>query len=529
MNKPETQAKNETAKKPRNLKKVKYGSMSLIVMVLVVAIVVILNIMSGYLAKRTPLKLDLTADNRYELSEETIDYLKNKLDKDVEIVVTCPRDEFEEISASAEFFYLYNYGVSLDCPYDMIPILLDKYEMYANQGGGKLSVRYVDLDKDPKAVQKYKESYGSDIEAQSMIVSCGDRVRVIEPSGVGGMIAPDNSNQTSVSLVFAGESTITSEIMNVTDANPIKVAFASQFNGQLIHSQNYSDAVSGLRDRLLVKNGYFCTDIDIARDELKTEDYDMIVIPMPENDFDENTIDKLGSFLYNNNTYGKNMLFVVDPLATSQPNITEFLESWNIAFSTGTVIQDSEKFMGNNTYALQTRTAESKYTENVSESSLYLVAPTAQEVQLLTKNNDCVSEAVIQTFDTASNIDMTTEKKVGDTGVKNIGVISSRRVQISNFEYGTTCVMALGCGLMTRSDILVQNNLYSNSSILLSILNTMTGKETDTVVIPEKALQAAVIAPTSKQDKAIKIVVIFVIPAVVAAVGLAVLLRRKNR
>lgn len=529
MNKPETQEKNETAKKPGNLKKVKYGSMSLIVIALVVAIVVILNIMAGYLAKRSPLKLDLTADNRYELSNETIDYLKNKLDKDVEIVVTCPRDEFEELSTTAEYFYLYNYGISLDCPYDMIPILLEKYEMYANQGSGKLRVRYVDLDKDPKAVRKYKDIYGSDIEAQSIIFSCGDRVRVIEPSGVGGMITPDTSNQTKISLVFAGESAITSEIMNVTDANPIRVAFASSFNGQLIHSQNYSDAVSGLRNTLLTKNGYFCTDIDIAKDELKTEDYDMVVIPMPGNDFDENTIEKLSSFLYNNNAYGKNMLFVADPLATSQPNINEFLESWNISFSTGTVIQDSEKFMGNNTYALQVQTAESEYTENIPKNSLYLVAPTAQEVQILTRNNDCGAEAVLQTFETASNIDMSTEKKVGDTGVKNIGVISSRTVQISNFEYGTTCVMALGCGLMTRSDILVQNNLYNNSNVLLGILNTMTGKETDTVVIPEKTLQAAVIAPTSKQDKAIKIVVIFVIPAVIAAVGLAVLLRRKNR
>lgn len=529
MNKPETQAKNGTAKKPRNLKKVKYGSMSLVVMVLVVAIVVILNIMSGYLAKRTPLKLDLTADNRYELSEETIDYLKNKLDKDVELIVTCPKDEFEEIAASAEFFYLYNYGVSLDCPYDMIPVLLEKYEMYANQGSGKLSVRYVDLDKDPKAVRKYKDAYGSDIEAQSIILSCGDRVRVIEPSGVGGMITPDTSNQTKISLVFAGESTITSEIMNVTDANPIRVAFASKFNGQSVYSQNYADAVSGLRDSLLTKNGYFCTDVDIARDELKTEDYDMVVIPMPGNDFDENTIEKLSSFLYNNNTYGKNLLFIADPIASELPNINEFLEGWNIAVSTNTVIQDSEKFMGNNTFALQVQTAESEYTENIPKNSLYLVAPTAQEVQILTRNNDSAAEAVLQTFETASNIDMSTDKQVGDTGVKNIGVVASRTVQISNFEYGKSHVMALGCGLMTRSDILVQNNLYSNSNVLLGILNKMTGKETDTVVIPEKALQAAVIAPTSKQDKAIKIAVIFVIPAVIAAVGLAVLLRRKNR
>lgn len=529
MNNPETQAKNETAKKPRNLKKVKYGSMSLVVMALVIVLVVILNLMTGYLSKRAPLKLDLTADNRYELSDESIGFLRDKLDKEVELIVTCPRAEFDELSATAEFFYLYNYGLQLDCPYDMIPVLLEKYEMYANQGSGKLSIRYVDLDKDPKAVQKYKEAYGGEIEAQSIIVSCGDRVRVIDTAAVSNMIAPDTSNQTSINLIFAGESTITSEIMNVTDANPVRVAFASLFNGQSLYSQNYLDAAPTLRDRLLVKNGYICTDIDIAKDELSVDEYDMVVIPMPSNDFDETTIEKLSDFLYNGGNYGKNMLFVADTLASEFPNINEFLGEWNLAVSTGTVIQDEESYMGNNTFALQAKIPENDFTANVPENSLYLVAPTAQEVQILSRNVDGFTEPVIQTSGSAVNFDMTAEKTVGEKGVKNIAAIATKRTQISNFEYSDSNIMVLGCGLMTRSDVVVQSNLYSNAATLLSILNTMTGRETDSVVIPEKALQAATIAPTSTQDKTIKIIAIFVIPAVIAVIGLAVLLRRRNR
>lgn len=529
MNNPETQTKTETAKKPKNFKKVKYGSMSIAVMVLVIVLVVILNLIAGYASKRAPLKIDLTADNRYELSDESIDFLRNKLDKDVEVIITCPKAEFEELSASAEFFYLYNYGIKLDCPYDMIPVLLEKYEMYANQGKGKLSVRYVDLDKDPKAVQKYKESFGGEIEAQSIILSCGDRVRVIDTAAVSNMIAPDTSNQTNINLIFAGESTITSEIMNVTDANPVRVAFASAFNGQAIYTQNYSDAAPALRDRLLVKNGYICTDIDIAKDELSVDKYDMVVIPMPSNDFDETTIKKLSDFLYNGGNYGKNMLFIADTLASDFPNISEFLAEWNLAVSTGTVLQDEESYMGNNTFALQAKVPENDFTANVPQNSLYLVAPTAQEVQILSRNVDGFTEPVIQTSGSAVNFDMNTEKTVGEKGVKNIAAIATKRTQISNFEYSDSNVMVLGCGLMTRSDVIVQSNLYSNASTLLSILNTMTGRETDSVIIPEKTLQAATIAPTANQDKTIKIVVIFVIPAVIAVIGLAVLLRRRNR
>ena len=56
--------KENTEKKPRNLKKFKYGSMSAVVLVLVVAIVVVINIIVGALMNRYPIKVDLTADGR---------------------------------------------------------------------------------------------------------------------------------------------------------------------------------------------------------------------------------------------------------------------------------------------------------------------------------------------------------------------------------------------------------------------------------------------------------------------------------
>lgn len=72
-------------------KKIKYGSMSMGIVIVVIAIVVLLNLMCGLVVKRYPVKLDLTSDNRYDLSDESIDALKS-LEKDVDIVVTCPEN-----------------------------------------------------------------------------------------------------------------------------------------------------------------------------------------------------------------------------------------------------------------------------------------------------------------------------------------------------------------------------------------------------------------------------------------------------
>lgn len=545
MNKPEIDeaVKNTAETKEKStsgsLKKVKYGSMSLVVTALVVAIVVILNVMASYMVKRQPLKIDLTADKRYELSDETVDYLKNKLNKDVDIIVTCQKDEFSVLSQNIEDYFK-QYNINLDCPFDMIPIILEKYEMYSNQGSGSVKVKYVDLDKDPKAVKKYSDIYGEEISSQSMVIYCDDKVRVIDKNSVGNMIVPDTSNQSSISLLFAGESMITSEIMNVTDAHPIKVAFASTVNGNPIYdttryvlSDMYGDTVSGLRDQLLVKNGYFCTDVDLAKDDISPDDYDMVVIPMPSVDFDMSIIDKLSAFLDNNGQYGKDMLFISDPMTSNIPNITEFLEDWSIGLNDGLMLLESEKFMSNNRFALQIEQASNEEAGEIISNSKNFVSPMSQEILILSKNNDSITAPLFQTFSTAYNVDMVTGDEKDDSGVKNIGVVSRREKQIGDqfdsYKIAKSHVMVWGSGCLTSPALLTQTNLYNNTNALLNAINTMTGKQTETIVIPDKALQQATIAPTSEQDKRIKVVVIFVIPLIVAAIGIFVLVRRKNR
>ena len=538
----DTGAATEKSSSSGGLKKVKYGSMSLVTIALVVAIVVILNVMASYMVKRAPLKLDLTADNRYELTDETVDYLKDKLDKDIDIVVTCPKAEFEniakDIEAYMEYYYsYYNNGakVEVSCPFDMIPILLEKYEMYANQGDGSIKVKYVDLDKDPTAVKKYSDAYGGEITNQCIIVSCGDRVRVIDKNAVGGMIVPDFSDPSGVKLSFAGESTITSEIMNVADANPINVAFASTVNGNPIYNANmYSDSVSGLRNELLTKNGYFCTDIDLARDELDTEKYDLVVVPMPSVDFDEAIIKKLSDFLSNNGDYGRNMLYFADPTISNIPNITAFLDDWSIALKDNTVIVDEDNYMGNLLTAIQVKQSDAEEAgEKIETGSRVVAAYIAQEVEKLQKRSEAVTEDILVTYNTAYSADMTSGDRSGDKSQKSVGVVSRRRKQVGDqlesFTMVESNVMVFGCGNLTQTAFLTQTNLYNNARVLLSAINKMTGKQTETIIIPDKALQQAVIAPTSEQTKTIKVITIFVIPAIVAVIGLVVLLRRKNR
>lgn len=514
-------------------KKIKHGSMSLVIIALVAAIVVLINIMAGYMEKRTPLKLDLTADNRYELSDESINFLKNDLDQDVDIIVTCPKETFSQIEVDVEAYYRRNFGIDVDLPYSMIPIILEKYQLYANQGKGKINVKYVDLQNDPKALAKYEGNYDGSFTDRSIVVASGDRVRVINTDSVGSMIARDSSLTNQVAFVFAGESVITSEIMNVTDAHPVNVAIAATINGESVYDQSISGnyaTYTGLRDELLSKNGYFCKEIDLLTDDLDPDDYDMLIIPMPKQDFDEKIIDKISDFLYNNENYGKNVLYIADVAQSGLKNIDEFLRDWSIEISPKILI-DQENYMGTDPRLIYVELSDSEEFEDIQlNSKLPAVAYMPCPVNVVAKNSDTKAVPMIESYDTARALDVTDENDQGTKGKYNVGVLAYRLYQSkeNQFETVQSNVLAIGGGFMTASDYLVQTKLYKNSGLLLGILNKMTGKDT-AVVIPEKSLQQATIAPTADQAKRIKLVVVYVIPAVIAAIGLFVLLRRRNR
>lgn len=520
-------------KKPKALRKVKYGSMAVITIAIVVAIVVVINIMASVMEKRTPLKIDLTADKRYDLSDETVDALKN-LNNDVDILVTMPKSEFGGYSEYYERMIMAYYGMNLEFPYDMIPVILDKYEMYSKQGGnGKINVRYVDLNNDPDAISQYSDNYNGEITKSNIVFSSGDKVKVLNETDIINMIQFDQATLQSnaPSLVFAGESTITSEIMNVTDSHIVNVAFVKTMNDQTIYRSDYEKQVNTLENTLLAKNGYECTDIDIAKDELDAGKYDLIVIPMPQYDFTEAIIEKLQNFMYNDQLFGKNLIYIPDLVTTNLSNIDEFLDDWSIKVENHLIGDAQNAMMGADPTNIQLTINDSDSVGYIPNAAIPIVSPYSREITLLSKNNDNELTSVLKSSSMSyiSNVLVEGVEPSEEVGARDVVALSKRTYQSTENQFETTSssVLVMGSAYLFDESFITQTSTYNNANVLLNIFNTMTGKENG-VVIPEKALQRAVIAPTAKQDKGIKIAII-VIPVLVAAVGLVVLIRRRNR
>ena len=490
------------------MKKFKYGTMSLIVVALVLAIVIVINLMSSMISKRYPIKFDLTPDKRYELSDESINVLKN-LSGDVDVTVTMEKEMFESLANYYKQMYA-QYGINADVPYDMIPNLLEKYSMYAEQGKGSVNVKYVDIDKDPDVVAKYKQYYNGDIEGGSIVVYSNEKVKVISGTDVRNMIQADQASLQSgtPNFVFAGESALTSAIRNVTDSNAMKVAFINQLNGQPIYNENeYGAAVTSLRDSLLEKNGYDCEDFDIGTDEFKDGDYDMAVLAVPSYDLAENVITKLSDFLYNEGKYGKNLIYIPSIYTSNLTNLDAFLEDWSLKVENNVIVDDKNAMMRAD-YIMLNITDDASIGD-LPNKSLPIIAPASREVTILSKNNEDVTKSVLSSSDNSFVQDLLSNQADMDNRASHTIVALSTKEHAEQFDTFKSNVLVIGSALMTDETFLAQTNTYNNANALLVVVNN--------------------IAPTQGQAKAIRIVVQWIIPAAVAIIGAFVLLRRRNK
>ena len=347
------------------------------------------------------------------------------------------------------------------------------------------------------------------------------------------MISPSQaSSQNKIDMVFNGESLITANIMSVTDSNPKKVAITASMNGNSLWDQTHGSLISSFEE-FLGKNGYDCTEIDVASDDLSSEKYDMVVVAAPAFDFSEDIISKLSDFLYNGGNYEKNMIYIQNFYATDLPNIAEFLADWKIQIGTDVILDDDMtqvriSALGSVDYAPMLSVSDTEAVGTLPNDTLPIVAPGTRVINVVSKNNESVINELIKsksTSYTASLVDQSADK--GPNGEYN-AIVKSRKESASGISVHGSNLLVIGSPFMLDSAMLSNSNTYNNAAVILNTVNNMTGKDSG-VIIPEKAIQQNNISLTTGKAKVIEIIVILVIPIAIAVAGAVVLLRRKNR
>lgn len=543
--------KNDTAKekKPFNKKKLKYGSVAVVITVVFIAVVVFVNLIAEILTDKKNLKLDLTAQKYYEVSQDTIDYIKD-IKKDVVIDVMYQKENFEKSS------YM-----------KMVLETLNKYQ----QNSDHIEVEFHDIVSEPDVINKYSDVYSGTIQQGSIVVACGDRVKVI--SSIDDLFTIDTSSyyQTGSSTItgYKGEQELTSAVMSVTDANPKKAAFITGYNGSSIYHSYNSNAVNSLYN-LMNKNGYEISQIDILNDDLSPDDYDIVVLPAPVNDLTTDCISKLDDFLYNGGKLDRNMIYIADIFQYKTPNIDDFLEIWGIEVGDSVVYESNAD--KNQKVTISTGSAEAPivssvdddFTSGLSNTKLPIVAPVSRNINLLFDANvDRTTDSLLQTSDTAYlyplNMKSVDEAKAeaaeqeqaasdaeNSTEATEEETEATTKFDTETAEKATQNVMALAKKTNTENNETHTNNLlviggmslvdpnltssatYNNAEFIVNAINQICGKENG-IIIAEKSLTQTTIDITAAQITTIRRIIEYVIPLIVIAAGIFVYVWRKNR
>lgn len=543
-------------KKMQVRKKLKYGGIATAVTVIFVAVVVLLNVVVAQVCKRNPdAVLDLTTANLYEISDDTVDYIKN-LDQDVEIAISSEESTFQS-----------------DKYYKMISETISKYQGYSDH----ISVTYFDTTKDPDILSKYQDLYAGDISSNQIIVTSGDRIKVYS---LTDMFEIDQDKYQSYYYGYAslsdcitgfkGEQTLTTAIMNVTDSNPKSVAVITKSNGNYIFSATQANAYAvTAMENLLNDNGYDVKELDMVNDTLDAETYDIVVLPAPANDLTMDAIKKLQDFLQNGGNLGKQLIYVADYTQSVTPNLDAFLKDWNLQVDSSYVREDDNNrnqtvqivaSAGKGLIAPIVSLGDSEnYGGNLANSSLPIVAPLARPIQELPSNNGRVVYSLLQSSDTSYAYPLTQQASSGEDTTEAASEESQEATEAATTETaattsfdtdsavrGANTVMALsqsqqstGSDLI-ESDVIVlgsmammdyyltQDSSYNNAEYFIGVLNSVCGKE-DSIVIASKDMAATSISATQTQLVTLRTIVVFLIPLAVAAAGIVVFLRRRNR
>lgn len=517
-NKKDKKDKPKKDKKPLNTKKLKYGTLATVFTVIVVAIVVAINIIAQDVTERFDLTMDLTDNDIYTVSQDTIDYLKD-LDQKVEITVLADESAFEN---NAIYF-------------KQASEVIKKYALYSDN----ISISFIDMNKNPNIVSKYNDIYKGDLAEGDIVIfregtsdEDSDRIKVLSLNNLF-TTSTDNYGNTTVTQSNA-EQELTSAVMYVTDANPKKAVLVSTD----MPTSVYASAQSLLK--MINSNGYDLEEVDLLTNDLDVENTDLLLILSPLNDFNNAVIDKISDYLYNDGKLGKNVLYMANYDQNKTDNIDAFLEEWGLSVGDSYIAETNTSASQNVTvyglgYTIRSSIgviANDDYADLVSDTTLPIAVPLPRPIETLWETNGDRETSVILTTsntsalvprDASDDFDISTAV----TGMQNVMAMGSKYIFDDNNQKVTSNVMVMGSAFM--SDIYITSDTsYNNGEFILNSVNKMTGKSSGITIVP-KSLSLSTISIDDTQVTAIRTVVMFVIPLVIVAIGVVVYVRRRNK
>jgi len=473
-----------------NSRNLKYGSNSIIMIVAVIVIAILVNILVGM----ADLKLDLTPNKLYSLSDITKNELNN-LKQEVEIIGLFD----DELIGGSN--------------YEEVVELLSLYDKYPN-----VTVRYIDPDRNVGITKELDPDGTMDLGQTDFVVRSKvngtEKKKKLEYYDLFKVQTDQYSFQMNI-VGSNAEQSFTGAIKYVTSEKTPVVYFTEGHNEINVDSE-YQTVKAYLE-----RNNYLVKKINLLTVDKIPDDAALVIVASPKHDITIAERDMLEEYAKNS---GGNLIFMFDYLA-NDPDLNQFnslLEEFNLAVNYDRVKENNEeRHIPNDPYTILLNVSSNsiipnKFNTLMKDSRSISILKNEKEYITVTSLMSTSNEAVGELVSKARGEDL--------KGPLDIAVAVEYK---GGMKPGKLLVLG-NASFISDSAADQFGNFYNNSIIFfLQSMSWMIGNE-DELIIPSKNYEVNQINITQLQSNIVGGILIVVFPVLILGTGLIVYLRRRH-
>lgn len=500
-----------TPKKKRRVnRRLRFGASATALTALVIAGVVLLNVVAGWAEDRFPISLDLTADETYTLSEDTLKIVEG-IDEEVQVIAFQEESYFstpafnDEVNTVVRQFY-------------------EGLRQCQSVTGGRVTAKYVNYANNPTLVKQYADY---NVDENSILFLCGKRHSVIALT--------DLFTYDEQMYYYYGELDVTESLVDrMVASNLLKVTGNLAPVVMLTGHKEESATVSNLKV-VLANNGYDVEECDLTRSETINADAITLVIPAPTTDYSAEEIALINAWLQQDGEYSRHLVLFTN-YAADCPNLYELVQEEYGIEVTDRMIRETAKYYGTN-YAPYGDIPESAFSKGVTGKQalvLYnqqLVAHKSSDSEQSLYNLPIVTFGdTAQLVDVPDNLDAEEEPNPYDAETYPIAgaIVAHKQVPSPTLDITVHSYAAVfGSPHFLDEGVLASFDV-GNETLFMNVFNTLSGSE-NTVTVSSRSMNNEVLGMEAGTAQWLGIGVFAVgLPVVTLLIGIILFLRRRH-
>lgn len=452
---------------------------------LLIVAIIIVNILVGAIASKVNLKIDLTKDSILSFSDATKDTLK-QLDENINVYSLIPEDESNSII-------------------NQLREIVEKYSKMSD----KINYQVIDTERNPEFMQKYA-SAGENISIYSVIFESDKRHKIVDLND-----AISFNSSTNVIEYISAEKLFTSAIMYVTSDKTTKIGVV-EGHGEMASASYF--------DGLLKEEGYIVESVNLITGDIP-EDINVLIVTMPEKDYDSAEIEKIDNYL----DKGNSIQVLMQPSDVHLENLYDYLKDWGVEFKPGYIAETNKNNYYQNQLFLIPEMEENDVTANLINGNLMLLYP--QCVGIKPNTSPYIKETILLTSTDKAIVKSDINEVISDSVISagdndfveksNLAVILEKQID----EEHTSKMFVSGSVLFIQQSIITSN--FANNDFYLNTIASITDNDSN-IYIRAKDVSTPFITISALMVLAYGALTVIIIPLVLLISGLVIWMRRRH-